>query len=231
MCDFFGHLYGNSLWSIITLASEGLLFITHYNYSVAMSPAEGGGIYMKKPCLMVTVIFSPYDLVNCRLIIWPFLNQASGVMVTSLPRFRQEFIHSSRLSDCFRSIRCRGTNDSISSPDMTTYVIIPLENPSAPCAIICVPATWMTCILKVTSISIFRSLETNWNNFLDLRSASIVGALIGRVFIEENKNLHCLTNHFSQHLPCSNTRDGRSFLESLPVKSMGSLDKSVSSWF
>ena len=40
-------------------------------------------------------------------------------------------------------------------------VIIHIDNPSVTCAIMCVPATWMTFILKVMLTKTFQSLNTS----------------------------------------------------------------------
>ena len=149
------YIYGNSLGSINILDSEGLLLITCYNSSIDVSPTVVGGINMKKPCLMITGVLWPSDWVNWPGITLPFFSNSYGVRCSSPPRPHQEFIHSSRLSHHCRALRCRGKNYSIYYMGLIPSVISPLDNPSVPCSIMSVPATWMTCILKAPSVSIF----------------------------------------------------------------------------
>ena len=77
------HIDGNSLGSIITWFSEVILWITHSNYSISISPESWGRIHMNKPCLVVTGIFCPSYLIKFPVIYWNVLNQSYGVRGTS----------------------------------------------------------------------------------------------------------------------------------------------------
>ena len=68
LCHLFRCLYGKSLGSISIWSSERLLWITHSNYYICVSHERGGGLYMKKPRLMVTGVFLSSDLVECPVI-------------------------------------------------------------------------------------------------------------------------------------------------------------------
>ena len=152
--NLFLSLYGKSLGSISTWSSEGLLCIPCYNYSILVSPESGGGLHIKKPCLMVTCIMCPSNWVKWPVINWSFLNHSSSVKVTYSPLSQQESVHSSRLSYNWIALRCRGINDSIYSPDIKPSVISPIDNSSVPCPIMHIPVAQMTYILKYPSIYI-----------------------------------------------------------------------------
>ena len=92
--NLFCHLDRNSLGNISTWASEVLLCIIHYNYSIVILPVIGYWIHMKKPTLMVTGILCPSDFVKFPVIPWTFLNQSSNFRGNSPPRPQQKFIHS-----------------------------------------------------------------------------------------------------------------------------------------
>ena len=74
-----------------------------------------------------------------------FLDKSSGVRGTSSPHPHQEFIHSGRLSDCCRVIRCRITKESIYYPNMTPSIIININKTSVRCEI-------MNFVLNVSTI-------------------------------------------------------------------------------
>ena len=151
-CNLFHHIDGDSLGIIITWSSGSLLWITISNNYIYMTPETRGGLNMKKTCFMVTGIFYPSYLLKNLVITWPFLNQYSRIRGTLSPRTHQYFIFFIRLYDHYKYLRCRGTKYIISYPDMKYPVISPIKTPYGPCTIMLIPETWMTCILKFTSI-------------------------------------------------------------------------------
>ena len=122
LCNLFCHLDGNSIRSIITWASEGIWWITCHNYSIYVSPSSGEGLNIKRPCLMVTGILCPYDLVNCLVIHWTFWTNppASGVICRLVPT------NSLSIPVGYLTIAVR----SYVEAQMTSYILLELILPS-----------------------------------------------------------------------------------------------------
>jgi hypothetical protein len=134
--------------------------------STASSAAAGGG-HHKSQFLLVSVGSQiPLLLVVPPLCPCPLSNHSSGVSGVRSSTSVQFRIQSRRPGCHSKALRCKGAKDSIGFPAITPSVKSPRDNPSVPCHIMRVPATWRTLRISSPFISNLRSHRISENRRL-----------------------------------------------------------------